>query len=73
MVKFEPPKIETITPPAMAEIIPAIGGASEAMARPSPSGRAISETTNPEKMFFGRPVKKVLIGLTLCMLFGINN
>ena len=73
MVKFEPPRIETITPPEMAEIIPAMGGASEAMASPSPSGRAIRETTKPEKMFFGRPVKKVLIGLALFMFLGINN
>ena len=34
-------------------IIPARGGASDAMARPKPSGNAINETTNPENTFCG--------------------
>ena len=34
-------------------MIPASGGASEAIASPSPKGNAIRETTKPEKTFCG--------------------
>ena len=51
IVTCEPPKTETIRPPATAAIIPASGGASDAMARPKPNGNAIKETTNPENIF----------------------
>ena len=46
--------METITPPTMAVITPAIGGASLAIANPSPKGSAIRLTTNPENMFLGK-------------------
>ena len=46
-----PPRIETITPPTIAVITPAIGGASLAIASPRPRGNAIRLTTNPENMF----------------------
>ena len=42
-----------MTPPIIAVITPAMGGASLAMARPSPRGSAIRLTTNPENIFFG--------------------
>ena len=51
MVTLEPPIKETTIPPTMAAIIPEIGGAPEAKANPKPRGRAINETTKPEKRF----------------------
>jgi len=44
-------------------MIPEMGGASEAIASPNPSGKAIKETTKPEKIFFGSAFANV------CMLF----
>jgi UDP-glucose 6-dehydrogenase len=44
-------------PPATEAIIPDSGGASEAIANPKPNGKAISDTTNPEKIFFGNADK----------------
>jgi hypothetical protein len=60
MVTCDPPNIATIIPPATDAITPEIGGASEANARPNPKGRAISETTKPEKMFLGKAATKSL-------------
>ena len=51
MVTLEPPIKETTIPPTIAAIIPEIGGAPEANASPKPKGRAIRETTKPEKGF----------------------
>ena len=42
----------------MAERIPAIGGASEAIANPKPKGKATKETTKPEKIFAGSNAKE---------------
>ena len=53
MVTLEPPIKETTIPPTIAAIIPEIGGAPEAKASPKPKGRAIRETTKPEKRFLG--------------------
>jgi hypothetical protein len=53
MVRDEPPKMATTIPPQMAEITPAIGGASEANANPRHNGNAIKDTTKPEKIFWG--------------------
>ena len=53
MVTLEPPIKETTIPPTIAAIIPEIGGAPEANASPKPKGRAIRETTKPEKRFLG--------------------
>jgi hypothetical protein len=50
--------MDTITPPTMAVITPAIAGASLAIASPKPSGRAIKLTTNPENTFLGSCLKK---------------
>jgi hypothetical protein len=69
MVRCDPPNIDTTIPPAMAAIIPAIGGASEAMAKPRPKGKAIKETTKPEKMFLGKPPKNCLKGVVLFISF----
>ena len=52
MVRCDPPKTEQTIPPTIDAITPAIGGASEAMASPRPSGSATRDTTNPEKIFF---------------------
>ena len=60
MVTLEPPITEVITPPTMAAIIPDIGGAPDARAKPNPRGSAINETTKPENKFFGSSPKKVL-------------
>ena len=54
MVTKLPPKIETITPPTIAVMTPAIGGASLAIANPNPRGSAIRLTTKPENMFLGK-------------------
>ena len=48
-----PPRTETMTPPTIAVMTPAIGGASLAMASPRPNGSAIRLTTKPENIFFG--------------------
>jgi hypothetical protein len=69
MVRCDPPNTETTIPPAMAAMIPAIGGASEAMAKPRPKGKAIRETTKPEKMFLGKPPKNFLKGAALIISF----
>ena len=37
IVRLDPPKRATTEPPTIAEIIPAMGGAPEAIARPRPS------------------------------------
>jgi hypothetical protein len=50
-------------------MIPAMGGASEAMANPSPKGKAMSETTKPEKIFLGKSPKNCLKGLALFISF----
>jgi hypothetical protein len=63
MVIWLPPNIDTIIPPTTAVIIPAIGGASLAIAKPKPKGNAIRLTTKPEKMLFGNALIKD------CMLF----
>jgi hypothetical protein len=60
IVTFDPPKMATRIPPATEAITPEMGGASDASARPSPKGSAISETTNPEKIFLGKVVTKEL-------------
>ena len=54
MVTKLPPKIETIIPPTIAVITPAIGGASLAIANPKPNGSAIRLTTKPENIFLGK-------------------
>jgi hypothetical protein len=36
-----------------------MGGASLAIANPSPNGRAIRLTTKPEKTFFGSALRKI--------------
>ena len=69
IVTLEPPRIDTRIPPTTAAIIPEIGGASLAIASPSPSGRAIRETTNPEKIFFGSEWIKFLVWL---FFFGVK-
>jgi len=56
----------------MAAIIPEIGGAPEAKAKPNPRGRAINETTKPEKRFCGISLKKVLKVFFLVIYFTIN-
>ena len=61
MVTLEPPRIDTTIPPTTAAMIPEIGGASLAIANPSPSGRAIRETTNPENIFWGKELIKFLV------------
>ena len=58
MVNCEPPNKATTDPPTIAAITPAIGGASEAIARPSPKGKATSETTKPAKRFLGKSLTK---------------
>ena len=65
MVTWLPPKIDTSSPPTTAAIIPEIGGASLAMASPSPKGSAIKLTTNPEKIFFGSALKNAWMLLFL--------
>jgi hypothetical protein len=65
--------IETTIPPAIAAIIPAIGGASDASAKPRPKGRAIRETTKPEKIFLGKSNINCLAEFTLFTLFAIYN
>jgi hypothetical protein len=50
--------IATNIPPTTAVIIPAIGGTSDAKAKPIPSGSAIRDTTKPEKIFLGNAEKK---------------
>ena len=54
MVTKLPPKTETIIPPTMAVMTPAIGGASLAIANPNPNGSAIRLTTKPENIFLGK-------------------
>jgi hypothetical protein len=73
MVRCDPPRIETTIPPAMAAIIPAIGGASEAIAKPKPKGNAINETTNPEKIFLGRSPINCLKVAALVIVSGVND
>lgn len=63
MVTLEPPRTDTTIPPTTAAMIPEIGGASLAIANPSPSGRAIRETTNPENIFCGKVWIKFLVWL----------
>ena len=58
IVIWLPPIIETIIPPTTAAIMPAMGGASLAMANPNPKGKAIRLTTKPENMFLGNTLKK---------------
>ena len=73
IVRFDPPKIEQIIPPTIEAITPAIGGASEAIARPKPRGRATRETTNPEKIFFGSELKNDITPLSLFIFFHFHN
>ena len=63
MVTLLPPRIETKTPPTTAAITPAIGGASLAIARPSPNGSAIRLTTKPLKIFLGNALKNPLMSV----------
>jgi hypothetical protein len=70
MVRDEPPKMATTIPPQMAEITPAIGGASEANANPRHNGNAIKDTTKPEKIFWGSVLMKSPMELFLLMGFG---
>ena len=60
MVTLEPPNKATTVPPTTAAIIPEIGGAPEAKAKPKPKGNAIKETTKPENKFFGISPMNVL-------------
>jgi hypothetical protein len=53
IVRWEPPRTATTVPPTTAPIIPEIGGIPEAIASPSPKGRAIKDTTKPENIFAG--------------------
>ena len=53
IVNCDPPKIAHTIPPIIAAIIPEMGGAFEAKARPKPRGSATNETTKPEKIFLG--------------------
>ena len=73
MVTYEPPKTETTIPPATAEIIPANGGASEAIARPKPKGNAIKETTKPENTFCGSVFKESEKDALLLIFMGLND
>ena len=73
MVTCEPPKIETTTPPATAAIIPASGGASDAIASPKPRGKAISETTKPENRFLGRLFNEAAKPVLLLIFMGLND
>jgi hypothetical protein len=57
----------------MAEITPAIGGASEANANPRHNGNAIKDTTKPEKIFWGSVLTKNPMELFLLMGFGCYN
>ena len=68
MVTLDPPSAETTTPPTTAAMIPEIGGASLAIAKPNPKGRAIKETTKPEKIFLG----SALINIFVWLVFGDN-
>ena len=72
IVTLEPPIKETTTPPTIAAMMPEIGGAPEAMARPKPKGSAIKETTNPEKRFLGISPKNVLNVFFLFIYFTIK-
>jgi len=47
IVRCEPLSSETSIPPTIAVMMPAIGGAPEASAMPSESGRAMRKTMNP--------------------------
>ena len=60
IVTLEPPINETTVPPTMAAIIPEIGGAPDAKAKPKPRGSAIKETTKPANKFRGISVINVL-------------
>ena len=73
MVRCDPPKTEQTIPPTIDAITPAIGGASEAMASPRPSGSATRDTTNPEKIFFGRELILGIFVFFLFILFFFNN
>ena len=53
IVNCDPPKTAHTIPPIIAAIIPEMGGAFEAKARPKPRGSATNETTKPEKIFLG--------------------
>ena len=61
IVNCEPPKTATTVPPTIEAITPEIGGASEAMARPNPSGNATNDTTNPANKFLGTSFIKSFI------------
>ena len=73
MVTCEPPKIETTTPPATAAIIPAKGGASDAIASPKPRGKKIRETTKPENRFLGRLFNESANPALLLIFIGLND
>ena len=66
MVTFDPPNIEATTPPTTAAMIPEMGGASLAKAKPSPKGRAISDTTKPRKNILGKCGNKILGAVGFC-------
>ena len=68
IVTLDPPKIVHINPPTMAAMIPEIGGAPDAKAKPNPKGKATNDTTNPEKIFLGSSPTNVLIGLFLVII-----
>ena len=63
MVTLEPPSNDTTMPPTIAAIIPDMGGASLARAKPRPKGSAMRETTNPEKIFLGKVFTKFWVWL----------
>jgi hypothetical protein len=52
---------------------PEMGGASEAMANPSPKGRATRDTTNPAKRFLGRSPINIVIVLGLFIFLVLND
>jgi hypothetical protein len=68
MVTCDPPNNATTTPPTIADTIPALGGMPLAIARLRPRGSAISDTTNPAKIFLCRLPMKEVLGILL--LFG---
>jgi hypothetical protein len=72
IVTLEPPIKDTTVPPTMAAIMPEMGGAPEAKAKPKPNGSAIKETTKPANKFWGTSDKNTLNVLFFFIYFTIN-
>ena len=72
IVTLEPPIRETTVPPTMAAMIPEIGGAPDAKAKPKPKGSAIKETTKPANRFCGISDINVLNILCFFIYFTIK-